>query len=55
MFLYEQALGEPLGTIGDFTHAKQPKRLPVVLTREEVKRLFDALCHLSPDGGIAIW
>jgi len=43
VFLYEQVLGEPLGTIGDFTRAKRPKRLPVVLTREEVKRLLDAL------------
>jgi site-specific recombinase XerD len=43
VFLYEQVLGEPLGTIGDFTRAKRPKRLPVVLTREEVKRLLDEL------------
>jgi site-specific recombinase XerD len=39
MFLYEQVLGEPLKTIGDFTRAKRPRRLPVVLTREQVKRL----------------
>ncbi|MGH8064067.1 MAG: phage integrase N-terminal SAM-like domain-containing protein [Candidatus Entotheonellia bacterium] len=47
VFLYEQVLGEPLGTIGDFTRAKRPKRLPVVLTREEVKRLLDALSGTS--------
>jgi site-specific recombinase XerD len=40
-------LGEPLGTIGDFTRAKRPKRLPVVLTREEVKRLLDELSGTS--------
>jgi hypothetical protein len=47
VFLYEQVLGEPLGTIGDFTRAKRPKRLPVVLTREEVKRLLDELSGTS--------
>ncbi|MFQ5780536.1 MAG: integron integrase, partial [Nitrospiria bacterium] len=40
VFLYEQVLMEPLGAIGDFTRAKRPKRLPVVLTRNEVNRLL---------------
>jgi integrase len=39
--------GEPLGTIGDFTRAKRPRRHPVVPTREEVKRLLDALSSTS--------
>ncbi|KKM73792.1 hypothetical protein LCGC14_1406920, partial [marine sediment metagenome] len=43
VFLYEQVLKEPLGIIGEFTRAKRPKRLPVVLSREEVNRLLDAL------------
>lgn len=43
VFLYEQVLKEPLGTIGDFTRAKRPKRLPVVLTRNEVNRLLDQM------------
>jgi integron integrase len=43
VFLYEQVIGEPVGALGDFTRAKQPKRLPVVLTRAEVHRLLDAL------------
>jgi integron integrase len=43
MFLYEQVMGEPIGTLGDFTRAKRPKRLPVVLTRAEVHRGLDAL------------
>jgi Phage integrase, N-terminal SAM-like domain/Phage integrase family len=43
VFLYEQVIGEPLGTIGEFTRAKRPKRLPVVLTREEVNRFLGAL------------
>jgi integron integrase len=43
VFLYEHVMGEPLGTVGEFTRAKRPKRLPVVLTREEVNRLLGAL------------
>ena len=43
VFLSEQVIGEPVGTIGEFTRAKRPRRLPVVLTREEVNRLLDAL------------
>jgi integron integrase len=43
VFLYEQVMGEPLGTVGEFTRAKRPKRLPVVLTREEVNRLLGVL------------
>jgi integron integrase len=43
VFLYEQVIGEPIGTLGDFTRAERPKRLPVVLTRAEVNPLLDAL------------
>lgn len=43
VFLYEQVLKEPLGTIGDFTRARRPKRLPVVLTREEVNSLLEIM------------
>jgi hypothetical protein len=52
VFLYEQVLGEPLGTIGDFTRAKRPRHLPVVLTREEVNGSLEALpsAHLLMTG-----
>ena len=43
VFLYEHVMGEPIGVLGEFTRAKRPKRLPVVLTRAEVNRLLDAL------------
>jgi integron integrase len=43
VFLYKHTLGEPIALIGDFTRAKRPKRLPVVLTRAEVGRLLEAL------------
>lgn len=43
VFLYEKVLEEPLGAMGDFTRAKRPRRLPVVLTRNEVSRLLDQM------------
>lgn len=44
VFLYQQVLQQPLGELGEFLRAKKPKRLPTVLTREEVERL---LAHLQ--------
>jgi len=43
VFLDEQGMAEPLGTIGECTRANWPKRLPAVLTRAEVHRLPSAL------------
>jgi integron integrase len=40
VFLYEQVLKSPLGDFSDFERAKKPKKLPVVLSREEVRRLL---------------
>jgi integron integrase len=41
VFLYEQVLGKELGEMSDLIAARKPKRLPTVLTREEIKRLID--------------
>lgn len=43
VFLYNQVLERPFGEIGDFAGAKKPRRLPVVMTRDEVQRLLDEL------------
>jgi hypothetical protein len=43
VFLFEQVLKKEIGTIGEFTRAKRPKRIPVVLAREEVNRLLGSL------------
>ncbi|MBI3504700.1 MAG: integron integrase [Proteobacteria bacterium] len=43
LFLYGQVLRQPLGTVGEALAAKRPARLPVVLTRDEVKRLVAEL------------
>lgn len=40
LFLYQQALQVELPWVDDIVRAKQPQRLPVVLTREEVARLW---------------
>ncbi len=40
VFLYEKVLGRELGELGDFSRAKRPRRLPVVLTRDEVEALL---------------
>jgi integron integrase len=37
LFLYERVLGIPIGEIEQVVRAKQPLRLPVVLSREEVQ------------------
>jgi len=43
VFLYEQVLGEDLDDIGPLDRADRPQRLPTVLSRGEVQRLFAAL------------
>ena len=43
LFLYEQVLGENLGDIGPLDRADRPKRLPTVLSRDQVRRLFAVL------------
>lgn len=43
LFLYAHVLGRPLGDLGEIVRAKRPKRLPVVLTRVEVKATLNHL------------
>ncbi len=43
VFLLREAFGKSLGDFSDFTRARRPPRLPVVLTREECRTLFDAM------------
>lgn len=44
LFLYGTVLGAPVGWLGELVRAKKPTRLPVVLTRDEVKAV---LAHLG--------
>lgn len=43
LFLYRYVLKVELGDFGEIIRARKPKRLPVVMTREEVKPVFDQL------------
>ena len=43
VFLFENVLDNEIGEIGEFTRAKRPVRLPVVLSKDEVNRLLDVL------------
>jgi len=43
VFLYDAVLGRPLGLCEGLVRAKRPKRLPVVLTREEVQAVLGAM------------
>jgi integron integrase len=43
LFLYQDVLGKKIGLINGVVRAKRPQRLPVVLTKEEVKRVLDRM------------
>ena len=43
LFLYREVLRKEIGYVNGVVRAKKPRRLPVVLTREEVKRVLSGL------------
>ncbi|MEW5995360.1 MAG: integron integrase [Candidatus Zixiibacteriota bacterium] len=43
LFLYRHVLGREIGDLGEVIRARKPKRLPVVMTREEVKAVLSNL------------
>ena len=47
VFFYKNVLAVELGDIGMFRHSKKPRKLPVVLTRDQVIQLF--VCIESPE------
>lgn len=46
LFLYRHVLGREVGDLGEVIRARKPQRLPVVMTREEVKSVMS---HLKGD------
>jgi integron integrase len=42
-FYFTHVLGTPFGDLGEFQRSKRPRKLPVVLSRGEVRRLIDAI------------
>jgi len=43
LFLYNEVLSKKIGLIDGVVRAKRPQRLPVVLTKEEVKKVLDRM------------
>jgi integron integrase len=43
LFLYRRVLGREIGDLGEVIRARKPKRVPVVMTREEVKAVLNQL------------
>jgi len=43
LFLYKQTLGKDIGLVAGVVRAKEAKRLPVVLSKEEVRRVLGAM------------
>lgn len=56
LFLYNKVLEKKIGLIQGVVRANRPRRLPVVLTKEEVKKVLDCL-NGTPlvDGGSPLW
>lgn len=44
LFLYRHVLGREIGNLGEVIRARKPKRLPIVMTRDEVR---EVLSHLT--------
>lgn len=40
LFLYRHVIGREVGDLGEVIRARKPKRLPVVMTRDEVKAVL---------------
>lgn len=55
LFLYHAVLGKEIGYVGGVVRAKRPKRLPVVLTREEVKSVLGLLDGLEWNMGMLLY
>jgi len=43
LFLYRYVIGYELGDLGDVVRAKKPRRVPVVMTRDEVRSVLEEL------------
>jgi len=43
VFFFKHVVGTQFGDLGEFQRSKRPRKLPVVLSREEVRRLLDSV------------
>ena len=53
LFLYREVLNAPVGWLHVIVHAKRPARVPVVLTREEVRKVLARLKDRGPPALVA--
>jgi site-specific recombinase XerD len=54
LFLYKQVLKQEIGWLEGVERAKRPARLPVVLTRNEVHKIFAHAGHSAANGGVTL-
>jgi integron integrase len=47
VFFYGEVLQKPIGEIEEFARAKRPRRLPEVMTRDEVQRLLSRMSGIT--------
>jgi integron integrase len=47
VFFYGQVLQKPLGEMEEFARAKRPRRMPEVMTRDEVERLLSKMSGIT--------
>src|SRR2546430_13563076 len=55
VFLYRDVLDAPVGWLAALVRAKRPQRVPIVLTRDEVRRVLQRLAGgggVAPVGGV---
>ena len=55
LFLFREVLGRPLEGLGPLPRARAPGRLPVVLTRAEVRRVLDGLAGTVALVGVLLY
>ena len=55
LFLYGKVLERPLGEVTDVIRARRPKRLPVVLSREEARRVLAELNGPHRTAGLLLY
>jgi integrase len=55
LFLYNEVLSKKIGLIDGVVRAKRPQRLPVVLTKDEVKRVLDRMGGAPRLMGLLLW
>jgi integrase len=55
LFLYREILNKDIGYVSGVVRAKRPHRLPVVLTRQEVRSIVGCLYGELDHGHVALW